>query len=318
MLPHKVVTDQLLLDAYSEAVIATVERVGPAVVGVRTSSGHGSGFVFTPDGFVLTNSHVIAGARVVDVSLVDGRSFRAGLVGDDPHTDLAVLRIGGPADGPFAWTTLGESRGVRVGQVVVAIGNPLGLQHSVTSGIVSALGRSLRARSGRLLDDVIQSDAALNPGNSGGPLVTTRAEVIGVNTAMIQGAQGLSFAVASDTARVIAMWLMRDGFVRRSYLGIGGQNVAVPRRLARAHRIAAASGVLITSVVSTGPAAAAGLLEGDLLIGFAGEPVTGIDDLQRLLTEERIGAGTPIVVLRRAERRDLLVVPGSVVEEPAR
>ena len=311
--PDAAAGDRALLDAYSDAVIGAVERVGPAVVGVRTNSGHGSGFIFTPDGFVLTNSHVVSRARTIEVSLVDGRSFRADLVGDDPHTDLAVLRIGSPADGPLAWATLGESRGVRVGQVAIAIGNPLGLEHPVTSGIISALGRSLRARSGRLLDDVIQSDAALNPGNSGGPLVTTRAEVIGVNTAMIQGAQALSFAIASDTARVIASRLIRDGFVRRSYLGVGGQNIVIPRAYARAHGIMAASGVLVTSVDKTSPAAAAGVLEGDLLVAFAGQPVTGIDDLHRLLTDDRIGLGTPLAVLRRGERRDLLVVPGSMV-----
>jgi S1-C subfamily serine protease len=308
--PAPTTHDRDLLDAYSEAVITAVERVAPAVVGIRAGGGHGSGFVFTPDGFVLTNSHVISRERAMDVALADGRSFRADLVGDDPHTDLAVLRIGGPESLP--WATLGDSRHVRVGQVAIAIGNPLGLQHTVTSGIVSALGRTLRARSGRLLDDVIQTDAALNPGNSGGPLVTTRAEVIGVNTAMIQGAQALSFAVASDTARVIASRLMRDGFVRRSYLGVGGQNVAVPRAFARVHGVVASSGVLVTSVERTSPAAAAGVCEGDILVAFAGEPVTGIDDLHRLLTDERIGVGTPLVVLRRGERRDLLVVPGSV------
>jgi S1-C subfamily serine protease len=308
--PKRTTDDRELLDAYSEAVIDAVERVGPAVVGVRAGSGHGSGFIFTPDGFVLTNSHVVSRERAIEVAASDGRSFRADLVGDDPHTDLAVLRVSGTA--PLPWATLGISRGVRVGQVAIAIGNPFGLQHTVTSGIVSALGRSLRARSGRLLDDVIQTDAALNPGNSGGPLVTTRAEVIGVNTAMIQGAQALSFAVASDTARVIASRLMRDGFVRRSYLGVGGQTVAIPRAFARVHAVVAASGVLVTSVDRTSPAAAAGVAEGDILVAFAGETITGIDDLHRLLTEEWIGVGAPLVVLRRGERRDLLVVPGSV------
>lgn len=308
--PERTTDDRELLDAYSEAVIGAAESVGPAVVGVRAGGGHGSGFIFTPDGFVLTNSHVISRERAIDVALDDGRSFRADLVGDDPHTDLAVLRISGT--GSLSWATLGDSKHVRVGQVAIAIGNPFGLQHTVTSGIVSARGRSLRARSGRLLDDVIQTDAALNPGNSGGPLVTTRAEIIGVNTAMIQGAQALSFAVASDTARVIASRLMRDGFVRRSYLGVGGQNVAIPRPFARTHGIVAASGVLVTSVDRTSPAAAAGVRERDILVAFAGEPITGIDDLHRLLTDAWIGVGAPLVVLRRGERRDLLVVPGSV------
>jgi S1-C subfamily serine protease len=312
--PQSALDDRALLDAYSEAVITAVERVGPAVAGIRTRTGHGSGFIFTPDGFLLTNSHVVSRATDIEVSLSDGRSFRADLAGDDPHTDLAVLRIGIPVGESRAlpWATLGESRTVRVGQVAIAIGNPLGLQHTVTSGIVSALGRSLRARSGRLLDDVIQTDAALNPGNSGGPLVTTRAEVIGVNTAMIQGAQALSFAVASDTARIIASRLIRDGFVRRSYLGLGGQNVEIPRAYARAHDVVPASGVLVTSVENTGPSAAAGLREGDIIVAFANESVTGIDDLHRLLTDTRIGVGTSMVVLRRGERRDLLVVPGSI------
>ena len=312
--PGRRTNDRDLLDAYSAAVVETVERVGPAVVGIRAGAGHGSGFIFTPDGFVLTNSHVVSGERAIDVAVADGRCFHADLVGDDPHTDLAVLRVGPPSAGtpPLPWATLGDSRSVRVGQVAIAIGNPFGLQHTVTSGIVSALGRSLRARSGRLLDDVIQTDAALNPGNSGGPLVTTRADVIGVNTAMIHGAQALSFAVASDTARVVVSRLIRDGFVRRSYLGVGGQNVAIPRTFARTHRVVAASGVLVTSVDRPSPATAAGVQEGDILVAFAGETITGIDDLHRLLTETRIGVGTPLVVLRRGERRDLFVVPGSV------
>ena len=308
--PERARDDRELLDAYSAAVIAAVERVGPAVVGVHAGGGHGSGFVFTPDGFVLTNSHVVSRARSIDVALPDGRTVRADLAGDDPHTDIAVLRIS--RTGALSWATLGVSKGIRVGQVAIAIGNPFGLQHTVTSGIVSALGRSLRARSGRLVDDVIQTDAALNPGNSGGPLVTTRGEVIGVNTAMIQGAQALSFAVASDTVRVVASCLMRDGFVRRSYLGVRGQNAAIPRAFGRANGVMAARGVLVTSVDSISPASAAGIREGDIVVAFAGEPIAGLDDLHRLLTASRIGVGTPLVVLRRRERRELLVVPGSV------
>jgi len=303
-----------LLDAYSRAVVRAVDLVAPAVGRIEAGRGQGSGFVFTPDGFILTNSHVLSGARRAAVSLADGRSFDASLVGDDPHTDLAVLRVGVPAGGaPLSWAAFGDSRALRAGQVVIAIGNPLGLQHSVTSGIVSALGRSLRARSGRLMDDIIQSDAALNPGNSGGPLVTTRGEVVGVNTAMIQGAQALSFAIASNTARLVAARLMRDGCVRRSYLGIAGENVPVPRALARAHAIAAASGVFVRSVEKGTPGDTAGLREGDIILAFAGEPVTGVDDLHRLLTEDRIGAPSPVVVLRRGERRQLTVVPAAAV-----
>lgn len=236
--------DTALLDAYSRAVIRAVEMVASAVARITADASQGSGFLFTPDGFVLTNSHVIARAQRIEVSLADGESFGADRIGEDPHTDLAVLRLR-DVSGDLPWGRLGDSRELRVGQVAIAIGNPFGLQHSVTSGIVSALGRSLRARTGRLMDDVIQSDAALNPGNSGGPLVTTRGEVIGVNTAMIQGAQGLSFAIASNTARFIASRLVRDGRVRRSHIGIAGQNVDVPRVLARASGVAANAGVRI-------------------------------------------------------------------------
>ena len=308
--PEPLSGDDALLDAYSRAVIRAVELVGPAVGRVEGGRGQGSGFVFTPDGFVLTNSHVVSGMSAIQVSLADGRSCEATLIGDDPHTDLAVLRIAVPAgSGPLAWARLGDSRAVRVGQVAIAIGNPCGLQHSVTSGIVSALGRSLRARSGRLMDDIIQSDAALNPGNSGGPLVTTVGDVIGVNTAMIQGAQGLSFAIASNTARFVAARLVRDGYVRRSYLGIAVETVPVPRALARAHGIAATAGVLVRSSEAAGPGERAGLREGDIILAFAGATVTGIDDLHRLLTEDRIGAPAPLVILRRGARRQLVVVP---------
>ena len=304
--------DGELLDAYSRAVIRAVELVGPAVGRIEGGRGEGSGFVFTPDGFVLTNSHVVSGASTIRVSLADGRLCDATLIGDDPHTDLAVLRIGVPAGGaPLAWARLGDSRDVRVGQVAIAIGNPCGLQHSVTSGIVSALGRSLRARSGRLMDDIIQSDAALNPGNSGGPLVTTRGDVIGVNTAMIQGAQGLSFAIASNTARFVAARLVRDGCVRRSYLGVAAETVPVPKALARAYGIAAATGVLVRSCEPGGPGETAGVREGDIILAFAGAMVTGVDDLHRLLTEDRIGEPAPLVVLRRGARRQLVVLPAA-------
>jgi S1-C subfamily serine protease len=307
--PRGVPDDDTLLDAYSRAVIHAVDVVSPAVGRIEAGRAHGSGFVFTPDGFVLTNSHVVSGASQIEVSLADGRSFVAELIGEDPHTDLAVLRIAVPAGGaPLAWAMLGDSRAVRVGQVAIAIGNPYGFHHSVTSGIVSALGRSLRARSGRLMDDIIQSDAALNPGNSGGPLVTTSGTVIGVNTAMIQGAQSLSFAIASNTARLVAATLIRDGQVRRSYLGVAGQNVIVPRA-ARAAGLAANSGILVQSTEPGSPGETAGLREGDIILGFAGEPVTGIDDLHRLLTEERIASPTPLVILRRGARRQLIVVP---------
>jgi S1-C subfamily serine protease len=305
-------SDGALLDAYSRAVIDAVERVGPAVGRVDAGRGQGSGFVFTPDGFVLTNHHVIERAKHIGVSLPDGRSFDAELVGGDAHTDLAVLRIAiAPGGSPLPWAGFGDSRAVRVGQIAIAIGNPYGLHHSVTSGIVSALGRSLRARSGRLMDDIVQSDAALNPGNSGGPLVTTGGAVIGVNTAMIQGAQSLSFAIASNTARIVAATLIRDGRVRRSFLGVAGQSVGVPRTAARTAGLAGASGVMVQSTEKGSPAETAGLRQADIIVGFAGEPVAGIDDLHRLLTADRAGIPAPLVVLRRGERRQLIVVPAT-------
>ncbi len=306
------VNDDGLLDAYSRAVVDAVERVAPAVGRIDAGRGQGSGFIFTPDGFVLTNSHVVERARRFGVSLPDGRAFDADLIGADPHTDIAVIRlVTTPGRAALPWARLGDSRGVRVGQIAIAIGNPYGFQHSVTSGIVSALGRSLRARSGRLMDDIIQSDAALNPGNSGGPLVTTGGAVIGVNTAMIQGAQSLSFAIASNTARVVAAALMRDGRVRRSYLGVAGQTIAVSRTAARAAGVAAASGVAVQSTEQGSPGETAGLRPRDVIIAFAGEPIAGIDDLHRLLTEDRIGQPAPIVVLRNGARRQLVVVPAA-------
>jgi S1-C subfamily serine protease len=298
--------DDALLDAYSRAVIHAVELVAPAVVKIDAERGGGSGFVFTPDGLTLTNHHVVSGSRRISVTLPDGRSMRADPVGEDADTDLAVIRIDGES---LACASLGDSRAVRVGQVAIAIGNPYGFQHSVTAGVVSALGRSLRSRSGRLMDDIIQTDAALNPGNSGGPLVTTRGEVVGVNTATILPAQGLCFAIASNTARFVAARLIRDGRIRRSYVGVVGQTVPIPRALARAHRLAATSGIFVASIEPGSPAAAGGLLDGDIILAFGEEPVTGIDDLHRRLSEDRIGVATPIVVLRGGSRRHVTVVP---------
>jgi S1-C subfamily serine protease len=298
--------DRELFDAYSAAVVEAVERVGPAVVRVERERGGGSGVVFTPDGFVLTNSHVVHGAKDLTVTLSDGHEARADLVGDDPHTDLAVLRIGGTA---LPYASLGDSRRLRVGQIAIAIGNPYGFHHSATAGIVSGLGRSLRARSGRLMDDIIQTDAALNPGNSGGALVTSRAEVIGINTATILPAQGLCFAVASNTARFVASRLMSDGRIRRSYIGVGGQNTPVPRAQARANGLAVTSGVLVLSVEPDSPASRAGLGEGDVILALGESPVAGVDDLHRYLTEERIGMTLPLTVLRRGRRVRSTVVP---------
>jgi S1-C subfamily serine protease len=299
-------SDVELLDAYSRAIIGAAEAVGAAVVKIDVSRGGGSGVVFTPDGFVLTNSHVVEGVSRMSVSLPDGGSVRADLVGQDPHTDLAVIRMAGTS---LPWARFGDSRALRVGQVAIAIGNPYGLQHSVTAGVVSAVGRSLRSSSGRLIEDVVQTDAALNPGNSGGPLVTTSGEVVGINTAIIRPAQGLCFAVASNTARFVASRLIRDGRIRRSYVGVVGQNVPIPRALARARQVIARTGVFVASVEDRSPAASAGVRSGDVIIAFGDRPVAGVDDLHRWLTEDRIGLPTTMTVLRSAERRHLTVIP---------
>jgi S1-C subfamily serine protease len=301
--------DRELLDAYSTAVTRAVDLVGPAVVKIDAGRGSGSGVIFTPDGLILTNCHVIDRVRHVGVLMADGRSLPADLVGDDPHTDLAVVRADASSGPPLPWATFGDSRAVRVGQVAIAIGNPYGFQHSVTAGVVSALGRSLRARSGRLMDDIIQTDASLNPGNSGGPLVTSRAEVIGINTATIMPAQGLCFAIASNTARYVASRLIRDGKIRRSFVGIAGQTVPIPRAIARANQLAVSSGVFVVSVEAASPASTAGVRDGDVVLALAGEPVTGVDDLHRLLTDERIGVATGMTILRGGARRQLSIVP---------
>lgn len=302
------INDQPLFDAYSDAVVSAVDLIGPSVVKVD-AGGTGSGFVFTPDGLVLTNSHVVANAKKIGVSLPDGRDMVADLVGDDPHTDLAVLRVSAPdlVAAPF-----GDSSALRPGQLVIAIGNPFGFQHTVTAGVVSALGRSLRARTVRLMETLIQTDAALNPGNSGGPLVTSRAHVVGVNTAVILGGQGIAFAVPINTARYVVSCLLRDGRVRRSHLGVAGHDQQVPRQLVRLYQLTSDRGLTITAVSNGTPAADAGLRPGDRIVEFGGEPVGGADDLHRLLTEERIGELTPVKIIRRGELRRVLVTPREV------
>jgi len=308
-----------VLDAYSQAVTGAAERVGPAVVSVdvrhrvarrgrpaREVPGHGSGFVFTPDGFILTNSHVVHDATRIEAAFADGRRVGAQLVGDDPETDLAVLRV---EPGTPAAAELGDSGTLRVGQLVIAIGNPLGFESTVTAGVVSALGRSFRSVTGRLIDDVIQTDAALNPGNSGGPLVDSRGRVIGVNTAVILPAQGICFAVGINTAKVVTGQLIRHGKIRRGRIGVAGQNVPLLRLAQRAHGLDAKSGVLVTGVEPNSPAQRAGLTSGDIIVAFDGKLVAGIDDLHQLLVTERIGAPTTVVVLRKADKLELAIVP---------
>jgi S1-C subfamily serine protease len=317
--------DDYLLDAYSRAVIHAAEIVNPAVVnlevkkrtrrrvemdGSRKALAGGSGFIFTPDGLILTNSHVVAHAANIEVTLADGRRVQAEVVGNDPHTDLAVIRIA--ADG-LAPVRLGNSDKIKVGQMVIAIGNPYGFQCTVTAGVVSALGRSLRAESGRLVDNIIQTDAALNPGNSGGPLITSRGEVIGVNTAVIRPAQGLCFAIAINTAAFVASQLLKEGRVRRSYIGLGGQNVPLHRRLIRYHHLETESGILVISLEKDGPAGHADIREGDIIIAFNARPVHSIDGLHRYLTDECIGVPVRLTLLRHTEKIIKEVVPMDLI-----
>jgi S1-C subfamily serine protease len=300
------VSDTELLDAYSHAVTSAVDIVAPAVVRIESGRGGGSGFVFAPDGLIITNAHVVEGGERPVVALPDGRSCTASLIGSDPDTDLAVLKISAP---DLQVIAIGDSRRLRVGQIVIAVGNPFGFQHTVTAGVVSATGRSLRSRTGRLMSGLVQTDAALNPGNSGGPLVDTRGEVIGVNTAVIVPAQGISFAVSAETARLVVPQLLREGRVRRSYLGIAAQDVPLPRRLVRHHRLAADAGVLVTEVVAGGPAARAGVRDGDLLVSFDGDTVERTDDLHRLLTGDQVDRSVPLQLLRGTDLVTLSISP---------
>ena len=306
--------DGQLLDAYSETVSGAAANVASAVVNIqvknpslgRRGEGGGSGFFIAPDGFVLTNSHVVHGAQAIEVTLHDARTFSATLVGDDPDTDLAVLRINA-SQLPFL--PFANSKNLRVGQIAIAIGSPYGFQQTVTAGVVSALGRSMRGQSGRLMDDIIQTDAALNPGNSGGPLVNSSGKVIGVNTAVILPAQGLCFAIAANTAQLVAGWLIRDGKIRRSYLGLAGQNTTIHPRLVRHHKLANNQGVLVAGIEPDGPARESGLEERDIIIAFRDAPISSIDDLHRVLVGKEIGVKSALKVIRGVEMVELAVIP---------
>ena len=317
--------DAATLDAYSHTITSVADEVSPSVVRIDVegpaspqggrpgrpgrpdqATGSGSGFVFTPDGYVLTNSHVVSGARRITVSMLDGRKLPGHVIGDDPDTDLAVVSV---QASELATLTFGDSSAVRVGQIAVAVGNPFGFDCTVTAGVVSALGRSLRTKTGRLVDDVIQTDAALNPGNSGGPLVDSRGRVIGVNTAMIMPAQGICFAIAVNTASFVVTRLIRDGRIRRAYLGVAGQNVPLHRRVVRYHGLPREHAVFVVSVEPDGPGARGGLRDGDMIVAFDDHPIGGMDDLHKLLTEERAGHEVAVAVLRGTERHTLAVTP---------
>jgi S1-C subfamily serine protease len=313
--PAGVEDEDSLLDAYSRAVTGVADRLGPAVVRIdvwkrqkAARAGSGSGVIVAPDGLVLTNSHVVGGASRVELTTVDGRNVTARVVGDDPHTDLALVRADAAVTLPSA--SLGDSKKLRRGQLVVAIGNPLGFESTVTAGVISALGRSLRAQTGRLIDDVIQTDAALNPGNSGGPLASSRGEVVGINTAVILGAQGICFAVAANTASFVLGELVRHGRVRRAFIGISAQQTAIPRRLQVAAGLAQDKAAMVAAIEPGSPAANAGLMTGDMIVTLDGIPVTGADDVIRILTGERIGRSVEIEVLRLGSRRKFSLVPG--------
>jgi S1-C subfamily serine protease len=318
------IADASLLDSYSRAVITAVDRISPSVVNVevhqaarpgrnrshenepRERRGGGSGFVFTPDGLILTNSHVVHGATRIEVTLADGRRAPAHTIGDDPATDLAVIRIDAPG---LQAVTLGDSQQLRPGQMAIAIGNPYGFQSTVTAGVISALGRSLRSYSGRLIEDVIQTDAALNPGNSGGPLVDSQGRVIGVNTATILPAQGICFAIGINTAKFVASRLLRDGRIRRSYIGVSAQTVPIHRRVVRFYGLLRETGVVVVGIEDRSPARKAGLREGDVIVALDEKPVAGVDDLHRLLTDAQVGTRCELTVIRHTERLTLSISP---------
>lgn len=317
--------DEGLLDAYSRAVIGSSEKVSPAVVHIKVESkqsrrrpafprrnpqgGSGSGFIVSPEGFIVTNSHVVNRATNIEVDLPDGRNFQAELIGDDPATDLAVIRV---YSDKLEHLTLGDSHKLKVGQLVIAIGNPYGFEYTVTAGVVSALGRTLRSRSGRLIDNVIQTDAALNPGNSGGPLVNTQGEVVGINTAIILPAQGICFAVASSTAKYVVSKLITEGQVRRGYLGIAGQVINLPLRVINYNRLSVKSGILVQHVEADGPAYNSEIEEGDIIIGFGRRRVANMEDLYKSLNEKTIGEKLSIEVLRHGFRQTVQVIPGEL------
>jgi S1-C subfamily serine protease len=304
-------SDQILLDDYSKTIAAVVNRIAPSVVNISVLSGErgqggGSGFIIARDGFILTNSHVVRGAREIEVTLHDARVYPAKLIGTDLETDLAVIRIDAPE---VQQARLADSSRISVGQIAVAVGSPYGFQQTVTAGIVSALGRSMRAESGRLMDEIIQTDAALNPGNSGGPLLNSAGEVIGVNTAVILPAQGICFAIASNTAKFVAGWLIKDGRIRRSSIGVAGQNVPLHPRVVRFHKLPADRGILVMEVEPGSPAAVAGLRQGDTIVGFKGQAIATVDDLQKHLVASEIGVSSPLMFLRGTAKLFCMVVP---------
>jgi S1-C subfamily serine protease len=316
--------DAPLQDAYSSAVTSVVEKIAPTVVNIRVrhvdtgrsnAGGTGSGVIIAPDGFILTNSHVVHGAKDIQVTLADGRNFVAQLIGEDPSSDLAVIRINAPR---LAHAEFANSKSLRVGQIAVAIGSPYGFHQTVTAGIVSALGRSMRSQSGRLIDDVIQTDAALNPGNSGGPLVNSRGQIIGINTAVILPAQGICFAIASNTAEFVAAWLIKEGRIRRAWIGVIGQNVPIHRRVVRYYKLPTETGVLVAGIEPGSPASRSGLQDGDVIVGFENRVIGGIDDLQRTLVADVVGLRSHLQIIHHTEKLELIVVPEELMQDVAR